>query len=130
MLFSFIQVFTAKEFVGVAGIDNLQSDWSAETYGNRLVAKAPVSGIWVCTAQVRSCSIHCYVITLNLKKVWSYAFAFCYFNSQALDSDGSRSAPVDESERPDLSILKPLWSLYTSMLEKEASKDKRSESFL
>lgn len=42
-------------------------------------------------------------------------------SGQALDSDGSRSAPVDDSERPDLSILKPLWSLYTSMLEKEAN---------
>ena len=73
--------------------------------------------------QVYSCSIHCYLLTINLKKAWSYELVFCHFNSQALDSDGSRSAPVDDSERPDLSILKPLWSLYTSMLEKEASKD-------
>ena len=36
-----------------------------------------------------------------------------------MDSDGSCSAPMEESERPDLSLLKPLWSLYTSMLEKE-----------
>ncbi|XP_068674922.1 zinc finger ZZ-type and EF-hand domain-containing protein 1-like [Montipora foliosa] len=42
-------------------------------------------------------------------------------SGQALDSDGSCSAPVDDNERPDLSLLKPLWSLYTSMLEKEAN---------
>jgi len=40
-------------------------------------------------------------------------------SGQALDSDGSYSEPMEENERPDLSLLKPLWSLYTSMLEKE-----------
>ena len=43
-------------------------------------------------------------------------------NRQATDSDGSCSAPMEEGERPDLSLLKPLWSLYTSMLEKEGGK--------
>lgn len=44
------------------------------------------------------------------------------FRRQARDSDGSCSPPMDESERPDLSLLKPLWSLYTGMLEKEGQK--------
>lgn len=38
---------------------------------------------------------------------------------QAVDRDGSCSSPMETSDRPDLSLLKPLWSLYTSMLEKE-----------
>ena len=36
-----------------------------------------------------------------------------------MDRDGSCSSPMETSDRPDLSLLKPLWSLYTSMLEKE-----------
>ena len=36
-----------------------------------------------------------------------------------MDRDGSCSSPMEISDRPDLSLLKPLWSLYTSMLEKE-----------
>lgn len=43
-----------------------------------------------------------------------------------MDSDGSCSASMEESERPDLSLLKPLWSLYTSMLEKEGGNYKQS----
>ena len=39
-----------------------------------------------------------------------------------MDRDGSCSAPMDTSDRPDLSLLKPLWSLYTNMLEKEGEK--------
>lgn len=36
-----------------------------------------------------------------------------------MDRDGSCSAPMEMNDRPDLSLLRPLWSLYTSMLEKE-----------
>ena len=36
-----------------------------------------------------------------------------------MDRGGSCSAPMETGDRPDLSLLKPLWSLYTSMLEKE-----------
>lgn len=45
---------------------------------------------------------------------------YLYFEyRQAVDRDGSCSSPMETSDRPDLSLLKPLWSLYTSMLEKE-----------
>lgn len=43
----------------------------------------------------------------------------CFQYRQAVDRDGSCSSPMETSDRPDLSLLKPLWSLYTSMLEKE-----------
>ena len=49
---------------------------------------------------------------------------------QARDSEGSCSAPMDESDRPDLSLLKPLWSLYTGMLEKEGEEKTSSQRIL
>ncbi|XP_048575305.1 zinc finger ZZ-type and EF-hand domain-containing protein 1 isoform X2 [Nematostella vectensis] len=42
-------------------------------------------------------------------------------SGQAVDSDGVRAEALDAPERPDLSLLKPLWALYTKMLEKESS---------
>lgn len=39
-----------------------------------------------------------------------------------LERDGSCSVPMETSDRPDLSLLRPLWSLYTSMLEKEGGR--------
>ena len=39
-----------------------------------------------------------------------------------MDCGGSCSVPLESEERPDLSLLKPLWALYTKMLEKECEK--------
>ena len=52
------------------------------------------------------------------KHIW-HKFYLYFECRQAVDRDGSCSSPMETSDRPDLSLLKPLWSLYTSMLEKE-----------
>ncbi|KAK3717323.1 hypothetical protein QZH41_011553, partial [Actinostola sp. cb2023] len=42
-------------------------------------------------------------------------------SGQAIDSGGSQTDPLEAPQRPDLRLLKPLWALYTKMLEKESS---------
>ena len=41
------QILAFKEVVGVACLSSLLSDWSAEAYGNRFVAKTSVGCLWV-----------------------------------------------------------------------------------
>jgi hypothetical protein len=53
----------------------------------------------------------------------------CIYYSQAVDSAGSQTDPLDAPQRPDLRLLKPLWALYTKMLEKESSKINHTVSF-
>lgn len=41
------QVLASQEALGVVSISSLLSDWPAASHGNRLVAKASFSRIWV-----------------------------------------------------------------------------------
>ncbi|XP_073246845.1 zinc finger ZZ-type and EF-hand domain-containing protein 1-like isoform X1 [Porites lutea] len=84
---------------------------------NKIARSLPLKKLWVWLVSVACCQTG----QQRLMATGLLLRLLLVVSGQARDSDGSCSPPMDESERPDLSLLKPLWSLYTGMLEKEGS---------
>lgn len=82
---------------------------------NKVARSLPLKKLWVWLVSVACCQTG----QQRLMATGLLLRLLLVVSGQATDSDGSCSAPMEEDKRPDLSLLKPLWSLYTSMLEKE-----------
>ncbi|XP_078346247.1 zinc finger ZZ-type and EF-hand domain-containing protein 1-like isoform X2 [Oculina patagonica] len=82
---------------------------------NQVARSLPLKKLWVWLVSVACCQTG----QQRLMATGLLLRLLLVVSGQAMDRDGSCSAPMETSDRPDLSLLKPLWSLYTSMLEKE-----------
>ncbi|XP_020615962.1 zinc finger ZZ-type and EF-hand domain-containing protein 1-like [Orbicella faveolata] len=82
---------------------------------NKVARSLPLKKLWVWLVSVACCQTG----QQRLMATGLLLRLLLVVSGQAVDRDGSRSSPMETSDRPDLSLLKPLWSLYTRMLEKE-----------
>ncbi|XP_022784131.1 zinc finger ZZ-type and EF-hand domain-containing protein 1-like [Stylophora pistillata] len=82
---------------------------------NKVARSLPLKKLWVWLVSVACCQT-------GQQRLMATGFLLrllLVVSGQVLNRDGSCSIPMETNDRPDLSLLRPLWSLYTSMLEKE-----------
>ncbi|XP_027043421.1 zinc finger ZZ-type and EF-hand domain-containing protein 1-like isoform X1 [Pocillopora damicornis] len=82
---------------------------------NKVARSLPIKTLWVWLVSVACCQTG----QQRLMATGLLLRLLLVVSGQVLERDGSCSVPMETSDRPDLSLLRPLWSLYTSMLEKE-----------
>lgn len=82
---------------------------------NKVARSLPLKKLWVWLVSVACCQTG----QQRLMATGLLLRLLLVVSGQVLNRDGSCSIPMETNDRPDLSLLRPLWSLYTSMLEKE-----------
>ncbi|XP_031567894.1 zinc finger ZZ-type and EF-hand domain-containing protein 1-like [Actinia tenebrosa] len=84
---------------------------------NHIARTLPVQLLWGWLVSVACCQVG----QQRLMATGLLLRLLLVVSGQAVDSNGSQTDPLDAAQRPDLRLLKPLWALYTKMLEKEGS---------